>query len=418
MRTLAACVVFSLVALAIGLGQEPAYKITVKDGNQLVGDMLMPIDPELRILAAHSNNMHFGLSLLFDKANGAPNPPNFFPGVPAGKHPVRITCSPNGSIWPAVRVDGVVMNPAFQPGLGGIVRPAALPPDRHGKARQGFAFTWKAGDLECTQTVEVVPSKPYPPQANAKRKLDTCRIGYLVENKGQKPHEVAWRTCVDILINNNDGALYASPTTHPNQVLNGVELKGKTFPEFLQVIEIPNLNAPGTVAVMTFKMGAKIDGPNRIVLTNLPQVGAAQWDVVAQQAGDSACALFWDAKTIAPGAKREMAWAYGGGIASNPDGEGKVAVALGGNLEPGKLFSLQATVEDPMIGQTLRLELPAGVERVEGSEIEPVAVTDDSPHGVVLWRARVTRPGTYDLKVHSSTGVTLIKTVTIEPMKG
>ena len=171
---------------------------------------------------------------------------------------------------------------------------------------------------------------------------------------------MAWRTSVDILINNNDGALFASPTTHPGQVLNGVELKGKTFPEFLQVIENPNLNAPGMVAVMTFKFGSKIDGPNRIVLTNLGQVGAGQWDVVAQQAGDSACAIFWEPKRIRPGQKREMAWAYGGGIASNPEGEGKVALSLGGNLEPGKLFSLQAMVEDPTLGQTLRLELPAG----------------------------------------------------------
>ena len=226
---------------------------------------------------------------------------------------------------------------------------------------------------------------------------------------------MAWRTSIDILINNNDGALFASPTTHPGQVLNGVELKGKTFPDFLQVIENPNLKAPGMVAVMTFKFGGKVDGPSRIVLTNLPQVGAGQWDVVAQAAGDSACAIFWDPKTIQPGEKREMAWAYGGGIASNIEGEGKVAVSLAGNLEPGKLFDLQALVEDPTLGQTLRLELPAGVERVEGSEIEPVAASVESPNSVVLWRARVMRPGTYDLKVHSSTGVTSIKTVTIEP---
>ncbi|HEX3313859.1 MAG TPA: hypothetical protein VHR72_03155 [Gemmataceae bacterium] len=392
MRILMACVVFPLLVAASGIGQEPAYKITVKDGNQTVGDIFMPVDPLVRIQAQHSNNAYFGLTL-----NGK-----------------RITCSPQGSIWPAVRVDGAVMNPAFQ---GGIMRPIALGNDRHGKPRQGFAFAWRAGDLECTQTVEVAPSKPYPPQPSAKRRLDTCRITYLVENKGTKAHEVAWRTSVDILVNNNDGALYASPTTHPGQVLNGVELKGKTFPEFLQVIEVPNVHAPGMVAVMTFKFGGKVDGPSRIVLTNLGQVGAGQWDVVAQQAGDSACALFWDAKTIQPGARREMAWAYGGGIASNPEGEGKVAVSLGGNLEPGKLFSLQALVEDPTLGQTLRLELPPGVERVEGSEIEPVSASADNPNSIVLWRARVTRPGTYDMKVHSSTGVTSIKTVTIEPTK-
>jgi hypothetical protein len=394
MRIPAACVVLLALAIAAsGFGQEPAFKITVKDGNQSVGDILTPVDPQLRIQAQHSNNIYFGLTL-------------------DGK---RITCSPQGSIWPAIRVDGTVMNPAFQ---GGVMQPKALGPDRHGKPRPGFAFVWRTGDLECTQTVEVVPSKPYPPQPNAKRRLDTCRISYLVHNKGQKPHEVAWRTSVDILVNNNDGALFASPTTHPGQVLNGVDLKGKTFPEFLQVIENPNVNAPGMVALMTFKFGGKVDGPNRIVLTNLGMVGAGQWDVVAQAAGDSACALFWEPKSIRPGDKREMVWAYGGGIASNPEGEGKVALSLDGNLEPGKLFSLQAMVEDPPLGQTLRLELPAGVERIEGSEIEPVMAPAESANGVVLWRARVARPGTYDLKIHSSTGTTYIKTVTIEPTGG
>src|SRR5947209_2585438 len=188
-----------LVFAALALGQEPAYKVTVKDGNQTVGDILAPIDPQVRIAAMHSNNVYFGLTV-------------------DGK---RITCSPQGSIWPSVRVDGAVHNPAFN---GGPIKAQNLPPDRLGKARQGFKFVWRTGDIECTQIVEVVASKPYPPQPAAKRKLDTCRITYFVDNKGQKAHEVAWRTSIDILINNNDGALFASPTTHPGQVLNGVEL--------------------------------------------------------------------------------------------------------------------------------------------------------------------------------------------------
>src|SRR4051794_19085430 len=105
-------VVLSLVTLAIGLGQEPAYKIVIKDGNSTIGDILTPVDPQIRIQAQHSNNVYFGLTL-----NGA-----------------RITCSPQGSIWPSVKVDGNVMNPAFQ---GGIMQAKALSADRTGKARHG-----------------------------------------------------------------------------------------------------------------------------------------------------------------------------------------------------------------------------------------------------------------------------------------
>jgi hypothetical protein len=393
-----ACFVVALSAL-VAAGGEPAYKIEVKDNNQSTGDILLPLDPTVRIQAQHSGNIFFGLTV-----NGN-----------------RITCSPQGSIWPAARIDGQVHNPAHN---GNPLAAKNLPADRHGKARQGFVFDWKIGDLACSQLVEIVPGKPYPAQPAGKRKLDTCRITYVVHNQGQKPHEVAWRTNVDILVVQNDGALFASPTTAPGKILNGVALehkakdKEKELPAFLQVLEQPNLAAPGFVAIMTLKFGARTEGPNKIVLTQLGAVGAGAWDVAAVPAGDSACAIFWEQKTLKPGEKREMVWAYGGGIAMNPEGEGKVSLALGGNLEPGKMFSLAALVEDPVLGQTLRLELPPGVERVEGEEIQPVLAPADTGNSIVLWKGRILRPGAFDLKVHSSTGMTHIKSVSIQPVGG
>jgi len=139
------------------------------------------------------------------------------------------------------------------------------------------------------------------------------------------------------------------------------------------------------------------------------------WDIAAQPAGDSACALYWDKKVLKAGEKREIVWAYGGGIASDADNDGKVTLALGGNLEPGKLFTLSALVEDPSPNQTLALELPAGVERVEGSEIQPVPLSDIG-HGMVMWKGRVTRPGAFDIRVRSNTGVTQTKSILIQPL--
>jgi hypothetical protein len=111
-----------------------------------------------------------------------------------------------------------------------------------------------------------------------------------------------------------------------------------------------------------------------------------------------------------------MTWAYGGGIASDPEGEGKVSLALGGNLEPGKLFSISALVEDPVLSQTLALELPPGIERIEGAEIQPVPAPTENGHSLVLWRGRVTRPGAFEIKVRSSTGVTQTKSVSVAPV--
>jgi hypothetical protein len=291
----------------------------------------------------------------------------------------------------------------------------ALPKGPGNKERNGFMAKWKMGQLDFTQMVEVVPAKPVDVGKNAKRRMDTCRVTYIVENKDKAPHEIAFRANIDILINNNDGALYASPTTEPGQILNGVVLEGKKLPSFLQVLERPNLKDPGFAAVMTLKSGGKVESPNKVVLTQLGALGAA-WDVPALPAGDSACAIYWDKKVLKPGEKREMTWAYGGGIASDPEGEGKVTLALGGNWEPGKLFTVSALVEDPVASQMLALDLPPGIERIEGAEIEPVPAPTENGHSLVLWRGRVLRPGAFDIKVHSSTGVTQMKSVLVEPI--
>ncbi len=64
----------------------------------------------------------------------------------------------------------------------------------------------------------------------------------------------------------------------------------------------------------------------------------------------------------------------------------------------------------------MTLELPAGLERIEGREIQPVPPPSaDSATSMVLWKARVQRLGDYEIKVRSSTGVTQIKHVSIQP---
>jgi hypothetical protein len=381
-----------VLAAMIWAGDPPQYQVEIKDGAAVAKELLLPIDPQVRINPQHSGNIYFGLTL----------------------DNIRITFSPQGSIWPAALVDGTVHNPANGNGQNAM---RALPKGPANKERRGFTTNWAIGQLHFTQTVEVVPSRPVTPVPGAKRKLDTCRISYLIENKDKAPHEVAFRANIDILINNNDGALFASPTTEPGQVLNGVTLEGKKLPAYFQVLEQPNAKNPGFFAVATVKFGGKTEGPNKVVLTQLGALGGG-WDVPAMAAGDSACALFWEKKVLRPGEKRELVWAYGGGIASDPEGDGKVTLALGGNLEPGRLFTLSALVEEPVLGQTLEVELPAGIERIEGAEIQPVPAPGDGGHSMVMWKGRVSRPGAFDIKVRSSTGLTQTKTVLVKAIGG
>ena len=268
-----------VVLAGLGSGQDvgKGYRIVIKDGSTTISELTLPIDPQLRITPAHSGGPQFGLAV-----EGKP-----------------ITCSPNGSIWHQTRVDGAMGQVQF--GMGNA--PVALRDTPLGKKRHGFQTSWSANNIEFTMIVEVVPSKPFEkPVPGQKRRMDTCRVSYLAENKDSRPHTVEFRTNIDILVVDNDGALFASPTTEPGKILNGVVLKDEKLPEYLLVLQRPDVKNPGFAACMTLKFGKSqnVDGPSRIVLTNLGVIGQGGWDCPAQPAGDSACAIFWAPKELQP----------------------------------------------------------------------------------------------------------------------
>jgi cyclophilin family peptidyl-prolyl cis-trans isomerase len=89
-----------------------------------------------------------------------------------------------------------------------------------------------------------------------------------------------------------------------------------------------------------------------------------------------------------------------------------MTLAVGGAARPGQVFSVTAYVEYPMPGQYLVLELPAGLERVEGKELQPVSLSDGD-RAVVLWKARAVAPGEFDVAVRSSGGPRLVQRVKI-----
>jgi hypothetical protein len=368
---------------------RPPVRVTIRDDKPVVVEPVLPVDPQQRIAYQFGGPMAFGLMV-------------------DGK---RITFSPIGGIMTAFKIDEQVIQPGQAPGRLEVNR-GPLPP-HHGKRRIGEQAIYVYNNVRITQLVEVVPGKPSGKTVHGqKRAMDTVLVRYLLENKDSKPHTLAVRVFMDILIVDNDGALFAAPN-FPNKILDGVELKGKQVGDYLQVLQRPDLNNPMFVAHFTYALGRERDRPDRVILTRLGAF-VNQWDIQAIQAmGDSAMAMYWDSKPLKPGGKRELAYAYGQGIASNPENEGKVQVALGGSFEPGKLFSVTAYVEDPAPGQSLALELPPGMDRVEGKELQPVPAPSPEGNSMVLWKGRVQRTGEFALRIRSSTGVTQTKLITI-----
>src|SRR5262245_4684719 len=217
-----------LMFLTSVLAQETRspFKVTIKDGRSVVGEPTFPIDPLPRIKPQFTGQNSFGLSV-----GGT-----------------LITCSPQGSIWQSLMVDGNISNPFANPVVN---PPKPLPPTTSGKQRLGTVSHWSHDEIHVTQIIEIVASTDYKETTAGKRRLlDTCRVTYVLENKDNRARKVAFKTAIDILVAGNDGALYASPTTNPGKILNGIRLEGKALPDYLWVLERPDLTNPGFVATM------------------------------------------------------------------------------------------------------------------------------------------------------------------------
>jgi hypothetical protein len=356
--------------------------VKIQDEKPAIEEVSLPVDAQVRAQPTFPGAMSYGLNI-------------------EGK---RLTFS-NGSARTTLKIDNAVLQPGVQN--------KPLGPGPRGKPRHGVTATFVHNGVHVTQIMEVVPGKPSAkPRPGEKRRMDTLLIRYLLENKDSRPHTVGVRVRIDTYCWTNDGCLFASPEKFPKRLLDGVELKGKDVPDYAQILQMNNLQNPGWVGHFTFRIG-KLEPPSRVLFT---WHGAADngWDVRAMQAmGDSDAAFFWDPVMIPPGGKRELAFAHGQGIATNPENEGRVHVALGGSFAPNRRFTVTAYVEDPVESQALTLELPPGMELVRGKEMQPVPAANGENRSLVFWEARVLRPGTYPLRVRSSNGVTYTKLVSI-----
>ena len=389
----AAAILLGLASLP-GSSQEPAkpkYAVKITDEKTVVVNMedSGAIDPTRRINFSSQGNFFCNVNTIRGETLHLSHFPNFM-------------------------INGRFMQQA----LGGRfeVVNARLEKGKGNKVRDGFMTVWLQDTLRITQTMELHPSKPKKP--GEKRLMNNVLITYTVENKGKASQNFGLRVYMDTFVINNDGCMFAAPVTHPGKILDGMVLKDKTLPPYLQMLQVPDLKNPGYMSHLTLNVGGKLEKASRLVLTR-HGAGFGGWDMPAfASMGDSAIGIYWEPKELKAGAKREMGYAYGEGIAVAPESEGRFQLALGGSFEPGKVFTISAVVADPGLGQTISLDLPAGIERLEGAEVQPVApLSLDQEYSTVLWKARVRQPGQHKISLRSSTGVTQSKIVSVTAEK-
>lgn len=379
-----------VVCLVLALGdssvaQEPTirgpYEIKFEDDQPAASEPAAAVDPEPHAQVGNQGNMYLNIRV--------------------DNQPLHL-----GIIQTLFNIDGSVLLPGSPPGM---LTNELLKASKGKKIGVGTATVYHLGKLAIRQEVLIVPTRAKPGQS---RRLDSVMVRYLIDNADNQAHKVGLRITVRPVIQGKRAPLFAVPN-QPNKVLNGVELTGNRVPDFLQILQRSDLKDPGFVAHMTYNLGRGYARPDRVVLTGRTAL-ARQWAMqVIPSKTYSVVGVYWEPKEIAAGARRNLAYAFGEGIASGSDGEGQVRLVLGGAFEPGKLFTVSAYIHDPAAGQHLTLELPPGMERLEGKERQPVPAVDAAGNSLVLWKARVLKTGRFPLRVHSSTGVTYTRVISV-----
>jgi len=249
-------------------------------------------------------------------------------------------------------------------------------------------------------------------------KLDTCLIGYLIENKDTRAHRVGLRFMLDTLIGGNDGVPFTIPG-RPGlcNTIFQARLPNR-LPDYLQALENPSLTQPGTIAHLTIKVPdpeKKLEPPSELMLTYWPGEDAGWGIPLNPISSDSAVVLYWSVKPMQPGEKRHLAFAYGLGALASSEGGGNLALTFGGAFQKGGEFTVVAYVNKPTMGQTVTIELPKGLVLAEGSGPlkQTVVASMASPVSQVSWRVKSEDEGKYNIKASMSNGPSQTKEITI-----
>ena len=319
--------------------------------------------------------------------------------------------------------------------------------DLKGRSIDGTKSVWAVAldgeKIVVNQVAEIVPSELLP--GETRRRLDTCLIHYEIKNEGTKDHLVGIRFLLDTFIGARDGVPFTIPGRSGLCDTSDDFPTPDKVPDYIQVLENEDLSKPGTVARVQFKIGEQFEAPGRVQLGGWPERvwklrgyrdaegEMTRWNVprVSMRGGefkvnkettklepDSAVVLYWNPKSLKPGEVRKVGFSYGIGKVASEESGGKLLLTVGGSMAVDREFTLTALVQDPAKDETLTLELPTGIEFVEGKEKEtvpPVDVKATRKVGTLTWKIKATKAGEYPLVVKSSKGVKQTVTIRIKP---
>lgn len=217
------------------------------------------------------------------------------------------------------------------------------------------------GDLEVTQYLSIVdgPNTGLP---------DTARIAYTMVNRGQTPHQVGLRMCLDTMLGSNDGAPFRMGDS---QILSDTAIARSGLSPYWQAfdsLDQPRVIAQGTLA------GGELTPPDRMNFSNWGSLADYPWEIklvpgrdftrLGEFEPDSAVALYWDEALLPPGGVISRVTYYGLGSVTVAKGELTLGVTSPATVNSGeKSFMVLGYVENKGSGiarnVSLELALPA-----------------------------------------------------------
>jgi rubredoxin len=301
----------------------------------------------------------------------------------AGDENKRLTFAPNGDtsnirIW----VDG--NTPMYGDGGRFVERP-------NGSGDQVIAV-WSYGNVQIRQETTIVASSTL---------LDTVRIAYTLENQDSVAHDVGLRLMIDTLIGDNDGVPFVVPGR--DGITNrAIELTGAAIPDFIQALEQQSLVDPGVIVNLTLKGGAATP-PDRVVISGW-YYEDADWEYLSEVGGvgaplersggapDSAVGLYYNPARLEPGQTRTIVTFYGlGAISSTASGNAALSLTFSREVNEGDSFWIVAVVSNPTAGQSLNLQLPAGLALTAGETADKaITFTAGDAYTQVSWLVEAT----------------------------
>lgn len=254
---------------------------------------------------------------------------------------------------------------------------------------------WRAGDIVVTQILSIAPGI-------TTGRPDTARIEYRITNTGTTTVNVGLRLMLDTLLGRNDGAPFQAAG---RAILTDTAFRGDSIPDYYQAFDSlanPQVVSQGTLRALDTTV------PDEVYFTNWGSLADGVWEfdfvpgrdftrAGEEFALDSAVALFWYERPLAPGETRTYVTYYGlGGITIAP-GHLSVGVTSPASVEGSHnrdvLFEVRAYIENTgewiARDTVVRLENLAPLRIVEGPA--SVALGDLAPRDSrqVTWRVAV-----------------------------